>query len=497
MLSLIVLVATFVPATLQAQSCESLSKLVSPTVSITLAKTIDSGAFTPAGSTTAFPDLPAFCRVAANLKPTADSDIRAEIWLPISGWNGKFVAVGNGGWGGSISSTAYDDMADALRRGYATSATDDGHTARGASFVLGHPEKFIDFAYRAEREMTVEAKTLIKAYYGREARYSYWNGCSAGGREGLLQAYRYPDEFNGVIAGDSANVRRNAWALWLAVQTFKDPAANIPSAKYPMLHRAVLDACDANDGLKDGLIEEPEKCHVDFKALECKGSDGPDCLTPRQVQTAQTIISPATDSKGDVLFPRLEPGTELEWGRLAGGPNPADLFLDQFRYVVYQDPNWDWRTFDIDRDSAKANAVNKDVDELDPHLAAFAKHGGKLLIYQGWADQQVAPGSSIEFYKSVVKLSGDPAAASNWIRLFMVPGMGHCWGGEGPDTFDKIGVIEQWVEQGKAPARIISAHETAGKVDRTRPLCPYPQVARYNGAGNINDASNFTCSSPQ
>ena len=207
MFSLIVLVATFAPATLQAHSCESLSKLVSPTVSITLAKTIDAGAFTPAGSTTTLPDLPAFCRVAANLKPTADSDIRAEIWLPISEWNGKFVAVGNGGWGGSISSTAYDDMADALRRGYATSATDDGHTARGASFVVGHREKFIDFAYRAEREMTVEAKTLIKAYYGREARYSYWNGCSAGGREGLLQAYRYPDEFNGVIAGDSANVR--------------------------------------------------------------------------------------------------------------------------------------------------------------------------------------------------------------------------------------------------------------------------------------------------
>jgi feruloyl esterase len=497
MLFLIVLVATFVPATLQAQACESLSKLVSPTVLITLAKTIDAGAFTPTGSTTMLPDLPAFCRVAANLKPTPDSDIRAEIWLPISGWNGKFVAVGNGGWGGSISSTAYDDMADALRGGYATSATDDGHTARGASFILGHPEKFIDFAYRAEREMTVEAKTLIKAYYGHEPRYSYWNGCSAGGREGLLQAYRYPDEFNGVIAGDPANVRRNAWALWLAVQTFKDPAAYIPPAKYPMIHRAVLDACDANDGLKDGLIEEPEKCHVDFKALECKGSDGPNCLTPRQVQTAQTIISPATDSKGNVLFPRLEPGAELDWGRLAGGPNPVDLFVDQFRYIVYQDPNWDWRTFDIDRDSAKANAIDKDVDEMDPHLAAFAKHGGKLLIYHGWADQQVAPGSSIEFYKSVVRLNGDPAATSDWIRLFMVPGMGHCGGGEGPDTFDKIGAIEQWVEQGKAPARIISAHKTAGKVDRTGPLCPYPQVARYNGTGNINDASNFTCSLPR
>ena len=159
---------------------------------------------------------------------------------------------------------------------------------------MGHPEKFVDFAYRAEREMTVEAKTLIKAFYGRDPRYSYWIGCSGGGREGLLQAYHYPDEFDGIIAGDPADVRRNAWALWLAVQTFKDPAAYIPPAKYPMIHRAVLDACDANDGLKDGLIEDPESCHVDFKALECKAADGPDCLTPRQVQTAQTIISPAT-----------------------------------------------------------------------------------------------------------------------------------------------------------------------------------------------------------
>jgi feruloyl esterase len=493
----VLLIATFVPAALHAQSCESLAKLDSPTVSITLAKTIDAGSFTLAGSVATFPHLPAFCRVLAILKPSSDSDIGTEIWLPLSAWNGKFLAVGNGGWGGSISSSSYDDMADALRRGYATSATDDGHTARGASFLVGHPQKFVDFAYRAEREMTVEAKSLIQAFYGRDPRYSYWNGCSGGGREGLLQAYRYPDEFDGIIAGDPANVRRNAWALWLAVQTFKDPAAYIPPAKYPAIHRAVLDACDANDGLKDGLIEDPESCQVDFKTLECKAADGPDCLTARQVQTAQTILSPATTPTGEVLFPRLEPGTELSWARLAGGPAPADLFLDQFRYVVYQDPNWDWRTFNLDLDSAKANAIDKDVDDLDPHLASFAKHGGKLLIYHGWADQQVAPGSSIEFYRSVVQLSGGPVAASNWIRLFMVPGMGHCGGGEGPDTFDKISLIEQWVEQGKAPARIIAEHQTAGQVDRTRPLCPYPQIARYNGTGNINDASSFACRSPQ
>jgi feruloyl esterase len=468
------------PGVLQARTCESLLELASPTVSIMLAKTVDTGTFTPTASTKPLSGLAPFCRVFLKLSPSADSDIGAEIWLPASGWNGKFLAVGSGGWGGSIN---YDDMADALRRGYATSATDDGHTDRGASFIAGHPDKFLDFAYRAEHEMIVEAKKFIKAFYGREARYSYWNGCSGGGREGLLQAYRYPDEFNGIIAGDPANMRRNAWALWLANQTFKDPAAVIPPNKYPMIHRAVLDACDTNDGLRDGLIDDPESCHVDFKNLECPAADRPDCLTPRQVQTAQTITSPAATTAGEVLFPRLEPGTELRWGRLAGGPRPADIFVDQFRYVVYQDPDWDWRSFDLERDSAKANAVDKDVDELDPHLAAFARRGGKLFIYHGWADQQLAPGSSIEFYDSVLKLSANPAQVPNWIRLFMVPGMGHCTGGEGPDTFDKISVIERWV----------AAHNTAGKVDRTRPLCPYPQVARYNGAGSIDEASNFTC----
>ena len=482
------------PVALQAQPCDRLSELASPTVSITLAKVMDAGNLTPAGSTNALQNLPAFCRVAVDLKPTPDSDIHIEVWLPTSQWNGKFIAVGSGGWGGSLS---YGEMADALRRGYATSATDDGHTGPSASFVVGHPEKLIDFAYRAEHEMTVEAKTLIHAFYGSDPRYSFWNGCSGGGREGLLQASRYPDEFDGIIAGDPANIRRNAWALGLAVQTFKDPEDYIPPAKYPMIHRAVLDACDAKDGLKDGLIEAPESCNVDFKSLQCKAADGPDCLTAHQVQTAQTITSPVATKTGRILFPRVEPGTELRWSRLAGGPQPADLFLDEFRYVVYQDPNWDWRSFDVERDSAKAHAIDKNVDELNPDLTAFKKHGGKLLLYHGWADQQVAPGSSVEFYQAVLDSSGGPEQTSNWIRLFMAPGMAHCSGGEGPDTFDKIGAMEQWVEQGKTPEQIIAAHKTAGKIDRTRPLCPYPQVAHYNGTGSIDEASNFSCRLPE
>jgi feruloyl esterase len=325
------------PIVLHAQLCEKLSQLGSPTVSITLARVVDGGNLAGDGSANALQNLPPFCRVAADLKPTPDSDIHIEVWLPAAQWNGKFIAIGSGGWGGSIS---YGEMADALRRGYATSATDDGHTGPSASFLVGHPEKFIDFAYRAEHEMTVEAKTLIHAFYGSSPRHSYWNGCSGGGREGLLQASRYPDEFDGIVAGDPANIRRNSWALELAVQTFKDPEAYIPPAKYPMIHRAVLEACDAKDGLKDGLIESPESCNPDFKSLQCKAADGPDCLTARQVQTAQTITSPVRTRAGKTLFPRVEPGTELRWSRVAGGPQPADLFLDEFRYVVYQNPNW-------------------------------------------------------------------------------------------------------------------------------------------------------------
>ena len=490
----VVLVAAFVPCLVHARSCGSLSQLQSPTVVIVRAEVIASGTFTAPGSAMPAIGLPALCRIVARLKPSADSDIGAEIWLPLQRWNGKLLAVGSGGWGGSI---AYQQMADALRRGYAASATDDGHTDNGARFIVGHPEKFIDFAYRAEHEMTLEAKRLITVFYGRAPRHAYWSGCSGGGREGLLQALRFPDEFDGIIAGDPANMRRNAWALWIAMQSFADPTAYIPPDKYPLIHQAALDACDASDGLKDGLISEPQSCHVDFSTLECKAGDGPACLTPRQVRTAQTIISPAITPDGQVVFPRLEPGTELSWGRLAGGPRPADLFVDQFRYLVYQDPDWDWRSFDLARDFAKANAVNRDIDELDPHLAAFARHGGKLLIYHGWADQQVAPGSSVEFYQQVRALSPDPSRASNWVRLFMAPGMGHCGGGEGPDTFDTVSALERWVEHRKAPARIIASHLVAGRVDRTRPLCPYPEVARYNGSGSIDDAVNFSCRPPR
>jgi len=447
-------------------------------------------AFIQAGSIQGQNDLPPFCRVEITLTPTKDSEIQTEVWLPEGNWNGKYLAVGNGGWGGSID---YGLMAVGLRRGYATSGTDDGHQGPSGSFVLGHPEKLIDFAYRSEREMTLKAKAIVHAFYGRDAQHSYWDGCSGGGREGLIQAKRYPDEFDGIIAGDPANFHRNAWAIWLAQATFKEPSQSIPSSKYELVHRAVLEACDAMDGLKDGLIDDPRLCHFDPKVLQCPSGDGPMCLTAQQVRTASTILSAPTTSAGVQIFPRLEPGTELRWARLAGGPEPGALFLDYFKYVVFKDPKWDWRSFDLDRDSKLADAAMKDNLELEPDLRGFARHGGKLLLYQGWADQQVAPEAIIEFYQSMSQANGNDAHTADWARLFMAPGMGHCAGGEGPDTFDKLSALELWVEQGQAPEQIIASHSTHGQIDRTRPLCPFPKVARYGGSGSSDDAANFQC----
>jgi feruloyl esterase len=483
-------------------SCESLLKLMPENAAVTLAELVPAGEFRMPGAVSAsqntsrFAGLPAFCRVAATLKPSADSEIKIEVWMPASGWNGKFEAVGNGGWAGTIS---YPAMAQALGRSYATTSTDTGHSTAGGSFALGHREKLIDYAYRSEHEMTVKAKAIISAFYGSTPTRSYFNGCSTGGRQALTEASRFPNDFDGIVAGAAANpkTRLDTWRIWMGLETLKDPAARIPQEKYPAIHQAVLTACDALDGLKDGLIDDPTRCHFDPQVLACKESDGPGCLTPKQVQSVKTILGPARSPRtGAEIFPGYQPGTELQWGRLIGGPEPYDTALDQFKYLVFNDPHWDWRTFDIDRDLAKAEAALRDIlTALDPDINAFVGHGGKLLMYHGWSDQDIAPLASVNFYKSAAKAIGDSKAASS-LRLFMVPGMGHCGGGEGPNTFDMMVPLEQWVEKGQAPTRVVASHSTDGKVDRTRPLCPYPQVAQYGGNGSTDEAENFTCRLP-
>jgi feruloyl esterase len=494
----------FVSVPAWAATCESLGSLALPNTTITLAQSVAAGEFAPPGRTfggtpgraVALKDLPPFCRIAATLKPTSDSDIKIEVWLPATGWNGKLQAVGNGGWAGVIS---YGAMAEALHDGYATSSTDTGHVGGSGSFALGHPEKVVDFGYRSEHEMTVKAKALVEAFYGNPARMSYWNGCSTGGRQGLKEAQRFPDDYDGIIAGAPANPRTHLafGTMWIAHANLKDPASYIPPAKYPAIHQAVLNACDALDGLKDGLITDPTRCHFDPQVIACKGdgasADNSTCLTAPQMEAVKKILSPSRNPRtGEEIFPGLEPGAELGWATLAG-PQPFAAITDHFKYVVFKDPDWDWKTLNFDSDVALADKIdNETINATDANLKPFFGRKGKLLLYHGWADQNVAPQSTINYYKRVVDtLGGEPKTADS-IRLFMAPGMAHCGGGEGPNTFDMMTAVTDWRENGHPPERII-----ASRTGRTRPLCAYPQVAKYKGKGSIDDAENFVCEGPK
>ena len=341
-----------------------------------------------------------------------------------------------------------------------------------------------------------KAKAIIQAFYGNAPRRSYWNGCSTGGRQGLKEAQMFPEDFDGIIAGAPAN--RTAMALWVAHALLKDPASYIPPAKYPLIHKAVLDACDARDGVKDGLIEDPTRCQPDPGVLLCKDGDGPDCLTAPQVEAARKVYMPGRNPRtGKELFGPLAPGSELGWATLGGGPEPYASILDQLKYVVVKDPAWDWRTFDFDQDIARFELPeNLVMNATNPNLTRFFARGGKLLIYHGWNDQNVSPYNTVRYFKSVQEALGGASKTADNMRLFMAPGMAHCSGGEGPNAFDKVGTLNRWVEEGKAPDSIIASHSTDGKVDRTRPLCPYPRVAKYKGTGSIDDAANFVCAQP-
>jgi feruloyl esterase len=495
----LILLATsvFSVAPVVGASCESLTSLSLPNMEVSLAQVVAAGGFSSGGAPGGFQDLPAFCRVAATLRPTSDSDIKIEVWMPVSGWNGKFQAAGNGGWSGNI---VYPAMGQALQRGYATSSTDTGHSGASGSFALGHPEKLIDFAYRSEHEMTVKAKAIIAAFYGAGPRLAYWVGCSSGGKQALKEAQMFPDDYDGIVAGAPANnwTHLMAAGLWVAQATLKDPASYIPPSKYPVIHKAALDACDALDGVKDGVIGNPAGCRFDPKVLECKSGDGPACLTAPQVEAARKIYSGVRNPRtGQEIYPGLEPGSELAWAAMAGGPKPFAIVDEHFKFVVFKDPNWDFRTLNFDSDVALADKLDNGViNATNPDLKKFTSHGGKLIQYHGWNDQLIAPRNSVNYYTSVSKAMGGAAKTAGAYRLFMAPGMNHCRGGDGPNSFDMVGAIEQWVERGQAPDQIIASHNTDGKVDRTRPLCPYPQVAKYKGTGSIDDAANFTCAAP-
>ena len=481
--------------------CVQLTALTIPTVTITAATEVAAGAFTPPGTQTAL-TVPVFCRVEATARPTSDSEIKFEVWIPpAEAWNGKFQGVGNGGYQGSIS---FGAMATALRRGYATASTDTGHTGDDMRFGQGHPEKLIDYGHRAIHVMTESAKLIVRNAAGRFAERSYFVGCSAGGQQALSEAQRYPDDYDGIVAGDPANNRiRQTFgflASWIATHD-ADGTPIIPPAKLALLTRSAVAACDAIDGLKDGLIDDPRQCAFDPATVACTSSaDDATCLTAPQVAAAKKMYAGTTHPRtGALIFTGWPRGSEgfgepasQGWRQYILDP-VAPMRADLFRYWLFHDPNWNFRTGDFDRDLAYAEQTLPFLAAVEKDLTPFKKRGGKLLSYTGWLDPVVPPQDTVAYYEGVTKTMGGPAATRDFYRLFMAPGMGHCAGGPGPNQFDALGALEQWVEKGVAPDTMVATHRTAGKVDRTRPLCPYPQVARYTGTGSVDEAANFSC----
>lgn len=505
-------------------NCEDMARLNIPNARIDSAQLVAAGAFTPppaprvgaapepngvapegrgrgagraggapgAAPANPYKSLPAFCRVALTSKPSSDSDIKIEVWLPQNGWNGKFQGVGNGGWAGVVG---YAAMAAAIADGYSTASTDTGHVGNTASFAPGHPEKMVDMGYRAIHEMTLKGKAVTDAYYGSAPKLSFFNGCSQGGRQALTEAMRYPTDYNGIIGGAPAiyNMQIHVARIGINAIANRTPASNVPGEKYQMVHEAVMNACDALDGVKDGVLENPMSCKFDPKVLECKGADGPSCLTAPQVETMRELYAPMKIGNAGTVPALLQPGTELSWQTLAGA-KPLDLAADTMRYVVFNNPSWDIKGFNPARDYDLAMLADSDkvLSLTDPNLKPFFDRGGKLIVYHGWADPQVPAQGSVKYFGDVLKTVGRNVAG-NSMQLYMMPGMGHCRGGAGPDTFDKMAAIESFVATGKAPAQIVASHLTAGKIDRTRPLCPFGQVAKWKGTGSTDDAANFAC----
>ena len=498
------------PTAAAGTSCLNLAALTIPNVTIKSATAIPAGPFAAGGAQPAADGtpqrggmtVPAFCRVEATARPTSDSEIKFEVWIPpADAWNGKFQGVGNGGYQGSIS---YAAMAIALRRGYATASTDTGHTGDDMKFGQGHPEKLIDYGYRAVHVMTESSKLIIRNAAGRFAEKSYFVGCSAGGQQALSEAQRYPEDYDGIVAGDpAANRIRQTFGFlssWIATHT-ADGKPILTQPKLALLTKSVVDACDAIDGLKDGIVDDPRRCHFDPAKLLCKaGADDATCLTTAQVEAAKKMYEGTKNPRtGELIYTGWPRGSEgfgeaagQSWRQYVVDP-PEPMRVGFFKYWLFHDPNWDFRTIDWDRDLAYAEQKLSFMAAVDKDLTPFKKHGGKLLMYTGWSDPVVPPQDTVAYYDGVVKTMGGLAATRDFYRFFLAPGMGHCAGGPGPNQFDAIGALEHWVEKGNAPDKMIATHSTAGKIDRSRPLCLYPLVARWKNTGSSDDAANFAC----
>jgi hypothetical protein len=474
-------------------ACERLASVALANATVTLAHPYPAGQFSPTGPAGRMVPVSAFCRVAVTATPTPDSEIRVEVWIPEgTAWNGKLLGTDNGGFSGAINYTA---LAAATAKGYAAVSTDTGHSGDQLDFGIGHPEKIVDWAYRSIHEMTAIAKTVVTQAKGRAPSKSYFSGCSTGGQQALSEAQRYPADYDGIVAGDPGNNRVNLILgfLWSWRATHDASGASIlPSAKLPALAKAAMAACDKNDGLEDGLISDPRSCHFDPSVLACTGAESDGCLTPPQIEAVKSVYAGAKTSSGQPLYAGWAPGSEAGWGTYITNPKEP-VRVGFFRGWVFQNPSWDPRAFDWDRDIATVNAKYPFLNAMSTDYNAFTSRGGKLIMYTGLADPVVSPFDTIAYYDEVATAMGGLTATQSFYRFFPVPGMGHCGGGTGPNAFDMLSALEAWVEKGTAPDAIPASHATNGMVDRARPLCAYPAVARYKGDGSIDEASNFVC----
>ena len=432
--------------------------------------------------------IPEHCRLQLVLKPTSDSLINMELWLPPADkWNGKFMGAGNGGFAGSIQGMS-NDMPAALRLGYATAGTDTGHQDAGGEWAIGHPEKMIDFGYRATHEMTVKAKQLVKAFYDRGPQFSYFKSCSTGGRMAVMEAQRYPEDYDGIIAGALANRHIHMWISGVeqSARLARNPDQKITAAHAALVNNLVTNTCDT---LKEGFVNNPRACRVDFSTLKCTaGKSGDACLTDAQMKTVETFYGGVKNSKGELIFSGKALGLPI--GASPANPNPGGGTFDLVR-IAYNDKDFPWEKFDLDRDMKVLDDKIGYVDAVNADLGKFKSSGGKLLLYHGWGDTAITPENTILYYESVLNKMGQNQ--SDWMRLFMAPGMAHCGGGPGVNTFDSISAIEKWVEKGQAPDTLLGT----GANSMTRPLCQYPQYADYKGTGDKKDAANWSCVAPK
>ena len=439
-----------------------------------------------------------FCRVTGFIKPVPESHIGFEAWLPpAEEWNGRYLAVGNPAFEGAIK---YQGLTRALADGYATSSTDTGHQDPGHKWAMGQPEKLIDWVHRAVHETVVVSKQLIQAYYSRAPRYSYWNSCHNGGRQGLAAAQRHPEDFDGIVAGDPAYYLTrlqtgSEYLGWAALKDGTNSSSYVPPAKYPAIHRAVLDACDAKDGVKDDSIEDPTRCRFDPTSIECAGPDRPSCLTAPQVETVRRLYNGAKFADGTQIYSGFEPGSELFWNALIAGPEPHEINNGFFKYIAFENPDWDFRTLDVEKDTRDIDArLGPLINSINADLTAFQKNGGKLLMYQSWNETWIPPRALTVYYNDVVKTMGGENRTKDFFRLFMVPDSGRCPADNG--AFDALDILRKWREDGVAPDRITATYKDRGAAYKTRPVCPYPQAAIYKGDGDTNDAANFQCGTP-